>query len=430
MLLKLLYGNHEVPLDFPESSVKQVLEGLPMPVPESETQVAKDALLHPIDSEPLSRLVKAGDSVCIIISDMTRAWVRHHVFLPLILEELNKAGVPDDNILIISATGDHRKQTPEEHQTLVGEEVYRRIRVIDHQARDRENLVYMGTTGRGTPVWINRHVAGADRVILTGGIVYHFLAGWGGGKKAVIPGVAGYETIMKNHSLAFQQDGQGLDPDVCAGRLAGNPCAEDMVEGAGMVKPAFLVNSVINEEANKIAHVVAGNYISAFEAGCRFVDRHLRVAIDEPAELAIVSCGGYPKDINFYQTYKTLYNARRALKKGGTLVLLSESREGLGNPDFAAMFSGFRDNNEREAALRKTYTIGGHMGYHTTVISEELDVLVMTELPEEEVRAMGMRKISSPEEALEFIRRKHGGIPPAYIIPHGGSTLPHLKNCP
>lgn len=430
MLFKLPYGNREVPLDFPGSLVKQLLQGRPMPLPASEEELVKSALAHPIDSPPLSRLVKGGDKVCIIVGDMTRAWVRHHVLLPGILSELNKGGVPDEDILIISATGDHRAQTPEEHRALVGEEVFRRVRVIDHRARRKEDLVYLGTTSRGTPVWINRHVARADRVILTGGIVYHFLAGWGGGKKAVIPGVAGYETIMKNHSLAFQRYGQGLNPSVCAGRLVGNPLSDDMVEGAAMVKPAFLVNVVINEEVNRIACVVAGNYITAHEAGCRFVDRHLRVEIDEPAELAIVSCGGYPKDINFYQTYKTLYNARLALKKGGTLVLLSESREGLGNPDFAAMFTGFRNNDAREAALRANYTIGGHMGYHTTVISAELDVLVMTELSQDQVESMGMKKVASLAEALEFVRRKHGGIPPAYIMPHGGSTLPHLKSCP
>lgn len=430
MDFKLLYGDREVSFSFPDDRIKGVLEGRPLPNPLSEEELVKEALAHPLDSAPLSQIVRAGETACIIVGDMTRVWVRHHVLMPFLLNELNKGGIPDKNICIISATGDHRPQTAEEHRKLVGEEAYNRVEVIDHQARKADEMVFLGTTSYGTPVSINRRVAQADRVILTGGIVYHFLAGWGGGKKAVIPGVAAYETIMKNHSLAFLPDsGQGLNPSVCAGSITGNPCADDMVQGASMANPVFLVNTIINEEVHKIAKVVAGNWITAYQTGCRYVDDLFRVQIEEMADLTIASCGGYPKDINFYQTYKTIYNAHFTLNKGGTLILLSESREGLGNSDFAGIFTAYNSNPEREAAMRKAYTIGGHMGYHTTVISEDFDVLALTGLPEADVRSMGMIPIKSLDEALNFVRNKHGEIPPAYIMPHAGSTFPCLKGC-
>lgn len=428
MRFNLLYGDGTLPFEYPDGQVRMVLEAKPLPVPESEEALVREALSHPIDSPPLAEIVRKGEQACIIAGDMTRSWARHHLLLPVLLEELNRGGIPDEAICIISATGDHRAQTPAEHRILVGEEAYARVQVFDHQARNTADMVYLGTTTYGTPVWINRKVVEADRVILTGGIVYHFLAGWGGGKKAIIPGVSSYETIMKNHSLAFlPEEGQGLNPAVCAGRIRNNPCSDDMVQGASLVGPDFLVNTVINEEVHQIARVVAGNYLTAFEEGCRYVDEHFKVPVPGKAELVVASCGGYPKDINFYQSYKTIYNAHFALQKGGTLLLISESREGVGSGDFADIFTGHGDNREREAALRRTYTIGGQMGYHTAVVAEENDVLVFSGLPGEEVRRMGMTPVDSMEEALAFIRRKHGGLPEAYIMPHGGATFPCLE---
>lgn len=427
MMFEFPLGNTAVAVEYPDQAVIKILEGEKYSVPESESSLAENALLSPIDSALLAEIVQPGETACIVIGDMTRLWVRHQVLLPAILAELNRGGIADRHITILSATGDHREQTPEEHKLLVGEDVYQRVRVFDHKAREASEMTYLGKTTYGTPVLINRRVVEADRVILTGGIVYHFLAGWGGGKKALLPGVAAYETIMKNHSLAFLPgDGQGINPEVCAGKLIGNPCSDDMVQGASMVGPDFLVNSIINEETHQVSKVVAGNYLTAYAAGCRFVDEHCGVAIEEQAEAIIVSCGGYPKDINFYQTYKTIYNAHFALKKGGTMLLLSESREGVGSDDFARVFSKYPDNTVRESALRESFTIGGYMGYHTAVIAENYDVLVLGSLPGEQVRSMGMIPIESLEQGFQFIMEKHGVLPPAYFMPRGGGTLPYL----
>ncbi|MBS4023798.1 MAG: nickel-dependent lactate racemase [Dethiobacter sp.] len=426
MLIKLLCGDSEVMLELPDNRIKAVLEPKPLPVLASEEDLVQEALSNPIDSAPLCELVRPGETACIIVSDMTRSWARHHVLLPPLLFELNKGGIQDKDIYVVFATGDHREQTPAEHRVLMGEEAYGRVKAYDHNARSDKDLVYLGATTNGTPVKINRRVAEADRVILTGGIVYHFLAGWGGGKKALTPGVSGYETIMKNHSLAFNPGGEGLNPLVCSGRIDGNPCCNDMEQAAGLAGPDFLVNTVINEDTHKIAKVVAGNFITAHREGCLYVDRHFRVNIDEQAEVVIASCGGYPKDINFYQSYKTIYNANIALRKGGTMVLLSESREGLGSDDFASILTGYSTVAEREAAVRAKYTIGGQMGYHTAAIAGENDVLVLSGLPDETVSAMGMIPVKTTEEALSFIRKKHGDLPPAYVLPHGGTTFPSL----
>lgn len=427
MKIDLPYGDRFFSLELPAGRVKQVLEAKPLPVADSEEKLVAEALARPIDSAPLAELVNKGEKACIIIGDMTRSWVRHHVLIPPILNELNRGGISDRDIFIISATGDHREQADSEHKLLVGEEAWGRVQVVDHRARNQAEMAFLGHTSYGTPVSVSRRVAEADRVILTGGIVYHFLAGWGGGKKALVPGVSSYETIMKNHSLAFfPEEGRGLNPDVCAGRIDGNPCSDDMVQGASLVGPDFLVNCIINEDAHRIAYAVAGNYITAFRKGCALVEAHFGVSIADRSRLVIASCGGYPKDINFYQTYKTIYNAHFALEKGGTLLLISESRERVGSDDFASVFENYADNRQREAALRCNYTIGGQMGYHSAVIAEENDILVLSSLPAEQVEQMGMVPIKSLEEGLDFIVKKHGTIPPAYIMPHGGSTMPYV----
>ena len=426
--IELLYGDGSISLELPGSQVKRVLEAKPLPDHDSEETIIKDALAKPIDSAPLSQLVKIGEKACIIVGDMTRVWARYHLLLPPLLDELNRGGIPDQDIVVISATGDHREQTEDEHRLLIGDEAYRRVKIFDHRARDDSDLVCLGDTSYGTPVSVNKLVAGADRVILTGGIVYHFLAGWGGGKKAVIPGVAGYKTIMKNHSLAFHpEEGGGLNPAVCAGKIDDNPCCDDMVQGASLVAPDFLVNTIINEETHKIAYVVAGNYLTAHRAGCDLVAEHYGIQIGEQADFVIASCGGYPKDINFYQAYKTLYNAHFALQKGGTMLLVSECREGIGSDDFFAPFINFDNSRQREAALRREYTIGSQMGYHAGVIASENDILLISGLESSKVEKMGMIPIIGINEALDFINKKHGAVPPAYIMPHGGSTMPSVS---
>lgn len=426
MIVEMLYGSNSLFLELPDKNVAALLEAKPFPAGKSEDEMINAALANPVDSLPLAELVSKGETASIVIGDMTRLWVKHDRFLPALLNELNRGGIADKDIVLVSATGDHREQTADEYRLLAGNEVMERVKIYDHIST-ADDLIYLGDTSFGTPVKINRRVAEADRVILTGGIVYHFLAGWGGGKKAIIPGVAARETIMANHGLAFLPGaGTGLNPLVRAGRMQGNPCSEDMLEGTRFLDPDFLLNTVIDEERERIAAVFAGNYVKAHEKGCRFVDAHFRVNLKEKAEVVIASCGGYPKDINFYQSYKTIYNAHLALQKGGTLLLISESREGVGSEQFFDIFRRYGNNKEREDVLRRDYSIGGQMAYHSALVAAENDLLVLSALPDHVVETMGMIPVRSLEEALTWILNKHGALPPCCLMPHGGTTLPQL----
>lgn len=429
-VLGLAFGDGFIEFEYDLDKVIGVLHPKEMPVPQSEEELIVKALSKPIDSAPLRELVRKGERVCILFSDMTRLWVRHHIFMPFVLKELRCGGVKEEDIFAICANGDHRDHTEEEFKKILGSEVYEFLkgRIYNHHARNKEELIYLGRTSYGTPVELNKRILEADRVILTGGIVHHFLYGFGGGKKSIMPGISSRDSIMRNHGLALHPEpGKGLDPSVCAGVMKGNRVSEDALEVASFVNPDFLINTIVSPE-RKIAHVFAGNYITAHEEGTKLYNEYYSIEIKELADLTIVSCGGYPEDIDLYQTYKTLYNAERATKKGGVIILLSECREGIGNEDFYRMFIDYRDNKEREEALRENYTIGGHMAFHMSLMAEKFKIFLLSNLPGDEVRKTGMEPIKSLRDGLEKAKTLLGPNPSTYIIPEGHKLLPILKS--
>lgn len=416
-------GEKKLSLLFPEENLMGVLEPKKLGVL-NEEKVIIEALKNPIGTPKLREIVKEGEKVAIVVSDITRLWVRSNIFLPYLLKELNKGGVKDEDIFIILSNGAHRDQTPEETKLIVGRKIYKRVKVYNHHCQNKEEMVYLGKTSYNTPIWINKKVVEADRVVLTGGIVYHFLAGWGGGKKSICPGVTSFETIMSNHRLGLHPDeGKGLNPKVCAGKMKGNPLSEDMIEIANVVNPDFILNVVVNTQG-RIAKAVAGDMIKAHKRGCEMVKKYFEVKIKEKADLVIASCGGYPKDINFYQSYKALYNVEKAVKRGGVIILLTESREGIGNENFYSIFTDFKNRAQREKFLRENYEIGKHMGFHTSLIAENHKIIVISNLPDKAVENMNMLPAKNINEALNIAQGILGKNPLTYIIPHGSITSP------
>jgi len=421
----LLIGNKKLSFLLPEKNLIKVLEPKELSSLDGKKAI-KQALEKPIGTARLSKIVNRGEKVAIVVSDITRLWVRSNVFLPFILKELNKGGIPDKDMFIVLGNGVHRDQTPEEIKLIVGKEVYSRIRVYNHHCKNKNEFTYLGKTTYGTPVWLNRLVVEADRIVLTGGIVYHFLSGWSGGKKAVLPGIASFDCIMANHRLGlYPEEGKGLNPDVCAGKMKSNPVSVDAIQAANFLKPDFILNVVLNTE-QRFGKIVAGDMIKAHETGCRIVEEYFGVEIKEKADLVIISCGGYPRDINFYQSYKTLYNADGAVRKGGVVILVAECREGIGDDNFYRIFTDFEDNVEREKFLRENYEIGRHMGFHTALMAADHSIIVISELPEEIIKNMNMIPAENMDKALNIAYHKLGNNPQACIMPHGSITFPNL----
>ncbi|OGU06553.1 MAG: hypothetical protein A2075_08010 [Geobacteraceae bacterium GWC2_58_44] len=374
-------------------------------------------------AEPLSRF-RPGEQVVIVTSDVTRP-TGSDIYLPLLVARLNAAGVRDRDIEIVIALGIHRKQTEAEHRKIVGE-LYGRIRVTDHDCDDTGALVYLGDTARGIPVEVNRRVAEAKRLILTGAVTFHYFAGFGGGRKSLLPGVSSRRSCMASHfALLNQGEGSGRHPKAVTGNLEGNPVHEAMLEACAMRPPDFILNTVLAPD-KRILAAFAGEWRSAHLEGCRFYADAFSHPITERADLVVVSCGGFPKDINLIQAHKSMEYASRALKPGGVMILLAECRDGYGNATFFNWFR-YQSCGELESALRKRYEINGQTAWSVKEKAERFRIVLVSQLPPEEVAAMGMIAAETLQQAFVQAQPMLPEGFRAYVIPEGGIVLPVLE---
>jgi nickel-dependent lactate racemase len=427
----LKYGKTELSLSIPEEQVICEVLGKEYPPVQNLEEEVKKALRHPIDSPPLREIARPGETVVITVSDITRAWQRVDIILPILLDELNEAGIPDENITILIVVGGHRLNTESEFETLCGKEVCHRIRVLNNDAWDEANMVYLGKTSRGTEVSVNRIVVEADRVIMTGGIIYHYMVGYGGGRKSIMPGSSSIKTIRQSHKWALGPNvGDGSNPTSMSGMTKGSECHEDMVEVAAFVKPDFIINTVPTPDG-KVAGVFAGNWISAWMEGTKLVDAIYGVNIPRKADIVVTTAGGFPKDINLYQTGKTMDNACYAVKKGGVVILLSECPDIYEPAEFSDWFN-YGGKKGMDEALRSQFTIPGWVALKEIECSEIATFIMVTrEENFDLVRKVNMLPATSLEEALEMAYEKCPEKKPQFIImPQGANTVSLLNGKP
>ncbi len=418
------YGNGGFELEIGQGRILGEIRANEVPKLADVASSVREALAEPVAGPPLLKMVKPGSKVTILVGDITRLWVGTEFFLPVILDTLNAAGVDDRDVTVVLGNGDHRKHTEEEKARIVGKPAYDRVKVKNHYARNREDLVELGVTSRGTPIRINRAVMEADTVIVTGGIVYHFLNGFGGGAKGLSIGVAGYDTIQTNHRLALADNPlDGMNPKVASGDTMGNPLHEDLLEVMKAAKAHFVLNTVINHRKEIVA-VVAGEPIAAHQKGCEIARSVFGVRIPERADMIVASAMGYPEDIDLYQTYKTFDNVARAIKPGGVIVVCSECREGMGNADFEHIMVNFPDNPSRANFLKDNCTIGGLMGFGETLWAEKHRIVFYSSMHPDVLKKSGMIPAPSPREALKRGFELAGNNPSIWVMPHASVTFP------
>lgn len=362
-----------------------------------------------------------NDRVVIITSDITR-YTGSEVYLPMLVERLNRRGIDDDRIEIVVALGIHRKQTEHEHRKIAGP-LYGRIKITDHECDDPGKLVYLGKTSSGIEIEINRSVVEAERVIATGTIGFHYFAGFGGGRKSILPGVGSRRSCMASHFAVLNPgSGTGKHPLAATGVLDGNPVNQALEEACAMVKPDFILNTLLSPDKRIIA-AFAGDWRTAHRNGCARYAELFSYPLRQQADLVIVSCGGDPKDINFIQSHKSMEYASRALKEGGVMILLAQCRDGYGHPTFFNWFR-FRDLDLFEEELRRKYEINGQTAYATLQKAKRFRVILVSGLPREEVQTMGMTPASCLEQAMELAAALLPTDYTAYVIPEGGTVLP------
>lgn len=335
--VSLLYGTTGLALNLPDDT--QVLHGRHVDAVADPADAVRRALAHPIGAPPLVDLVrrKQPRTVAITISDITRP-VPNRDFLPPLVNTLNTCGIADSQIVLIVGTGLHRRSTPEEHRQLIGDEMLRRLEIIDHDAHDENTLIQVS---HDPPVHVCRRFAEADFRIVTGYIEGHFMAGFSGGRKGVCPALVDLRTVQRFHGYATLSH-----PKADFAQLDGNPCHDIALSVARTVGVDFLLNVTITRD-RRIAAVFAGDLEAAHAAGCRHAAEGSTATINQPFDLVLTSAGGYPLDLTFYQSVKGLVAALPALRPDSTVLEVSDCSEGLGSHSYAELMLSYNNDWRR-----------------------------------------------------------------------------------
>lgn len=416
----LPYGSTRLPAP-PGRGAFDVLDA-PFAAPPLEGAAIDAQLVRPIASPPLEEVARGARRVHLVVPDTTRA-AGARSLVAAAMRSLARAGVTEARVGVVFSLGLHRSPTAGERRHLLGEWVGR-LAVVGCEPDREEDRADLGHTSRGTPVWLGRRALEADALILIGSIEFHYFAGFTGGRKAILPGLAAGESIRINHLRVLGDGDAGRDPRVRPGRLDDNPVHLDMDEAAALVRPAFLVNSATDDEGRLVA-VFAGHWREAHRAGCEWVAARRALGIDAPRRVVVASAGGHPKDINFIQAHKALEHAQAAVEQGGVLVLAAACREGFGHPGFPGWLERRGDLAGFRRELRERYEVYKQTAYALASKLHRFRVVLVSEMAAAQVEQAGMIPAPDLEAALARARQTVGDGP-GFWIPHAGSVLVRL----
>lgn len=412
--ITLPYGHGTCDMDLPKSGWVGTFLPKRHEAAAPEAELIKKALDHPVESATLEQMVEPGMRVVIVTSDNTRP-CPNSVLLPPLIDRLNAGGIPDEDITIVMALGLHRPMTEAELKGSVGEAVFRRVKVINH---DVDDVIKVGRTSRGTPVEVFRPVVEADFRICAGNVEFHYFAGFSGGAKALVPGVAAPITVNCNH-------GHMVEDGAVAASLEGNPVREDLEEAAALVGVDFILNVVVDEH-HKVIDAVAGAGVVAHHILCQRLQETGIVDIPQLLDLAVVSAGGNPKDLNLYQAQKALDNCSGVVCKGGVIILLAECPEGYGNSVFQQWMTSRKTPAQLLADIRQDFVLGGHKAAAISKIATNINIMLVTSGQFAGDHLAGISVYNDPRLAVEAGFQLVGQDAVYAVFPQGASTLPEI----
>lgn len=418
MRVALAYGQQGLVVDLPVDDCTVIeptfVPGLPDPEAALEA-----ALAAPLGTAPL-RTVPPSARVTIVFSDITRPTPNHQI-IPAILRAL--AHLPPERITLLNATGLHRPNTPAELARMLGAEVVRRYRVLNHDAHADRDLVYVGRTPAGNAVWLNRHYVEADVRIVTGFIEPHFFAGFSGGYKGVLPGVAGAATIMFNHSAPLI-----AHPSATWAVTDGNPIHEDQRAGARLAPPTFLVNVTLNKH-KEITGVYAGALEEAYPQGVAAVRATALRSVQAPFDIVITTNSGYPLDLNLYQAVKGMAAAAQIVRPGGAIILAAECREGIGHRHYRDLLAA----RPTPADLLSLIHQPGFQAYDQWQAQIQAQILLRARvfvysdyLAPDDLRAVHLEPCPDIAATVGALLAEYGPGARVAVLPQGPQTVPYL----
>lgn len=415
----LLYGKHGLSINVPDHAF--IVEPNNLLGLENDEEAIRESFRNPIGSPPLKEMVKSTDTVAIVISDITRP-TPNEKLVPLLIKELDH--VPLENFVIINGTGTHRDQTRDEFVQMLGEWVVDNVRVINHHCQEKDELVNLGKSKFGCEIYLNKEYVEADFRIVTGFIEPHFFAGFSGGPKGIMPGIAGMETILTFHNARMIGD-----PRSTWGNLEDNPLQEMTREINQLCKPDFMLNVTLNRE-KEITAVFAGELYEAHAIGCDFVKKHAMIHCENRFDVVITSNSGYPLDQNLYQTVKGMSAAHQIVKKGGAIIIASECSDGMpSHGNFSKIFK-MADSPQELLDMINDPNFNMFDQWEVqkqAVIQVWADVYVYSLLTDEQVNDAKLFPTHNIEQTLNDLKQKFGEDMSIAVLPLGPLTIPYVE---
>lgn len=424
MTIRLAYGKESISTELPDNIQLDVLEPQFAPGLPDQTRAVAAALQAPIGGRPLREIVRPSDQVGIIFSDITRP-TPYNVILPAFFAEL--AYLPDENFVLFNATGTHRPNTPEELERMLGPGVVGRYRIVQNDCTDRESHRLIGTTRGGNDVWVHRDFLDCDVKVPTGFIEPHFFAGFSGGGKAIMPGLALLETIQRNHSAGHMDD-----PNARWGIVRGNPLWEEVREASGFAEPTFLLNVALNRR-KEITAVFAGDFDEAHAEGCEYVREHAMAGVSARYDVVITSNSGYPLDLNMYQAVKGMSAASQIVKEGGDIIVAADCWDGIpDHGEYGMLLTSAGTPAQLLATIRSPGFAAQDMWQaqiHASICETTQVHFYSHNLTDEQIESAFMRPCRDIAERVREIAARKSGEGPlrVCVLPEGPQTIPYLR---
>ncbi|MFP3090053.1 nickel-dependent lactate racemase [Treponema sp. TIM-1] len=433
MKLSIPYLDRQFPLEVSDENLLGVAEPNDFRTAGSPAEILGEALARPYSlvdgpflaaekrsGQSLTEFLRGGRRILIIINDATRPTPTEAILRALI-PALEQGGIKTEDLTLLVATGAHRKPTEEEYHQILGTFYDKlRVRAVHHDARKDEDMADLGRTRNGTPILLNKRLFEADRIIATGSVEPHYFGGFTGGRKAFLPGIAAFRTIEANHKQALSPSSRSL-------ALEGNPVHEDMMDALPLITaPIFSFMTVLNKD-QQVAAATAGDLLASFYAAVEVARKIFCVSIPTKADI-VVSVAKFPMDIDLYQSQKAIDNGALALKDGGTLILVSSCRDGIGDEAYARLMAQAASPEDALERIRAGYQLGYHKAAKMAAVSGRATIRAVAELSAEQLKALFIEKACSPQEALARAFKAAGdrGIPcpKVLILPDGCVTVP------
>ena len=418
---KIPYGRGELEVKIPRKNHVATLMPHFKPGLKDEAGAVRQALENPIGTKRLKEMARGRKSAVIVVNDITRPTATYKL-LPHLIQELKDGGMRQDQIQFLVATGTHRDNTREELEGMLGKDVVQRFKVVNHHCQDDKIMVDLGRTSGGIPVVINRLFWEAELKITTATIAPHQGAGFSGGRKSVLPGIASLATLKQHHGFSMRSDKPAM------GWVEGNPFHLNALEAAKMAKTDFILNTVQNDR-KEISQVVAGDVEKAWLEGVKASREIFEVKIPRPADIVITTPGGFPKDIDLYQSQKSMASSELVVKEGGTVILLAECKDGVGAHGFYEWMSAATcPQDVIDRFIREGYSIGASKAWLFSRCLKRSDLILVSKSIEDHIlKEMFTRRADTVDQAIQMALAKQGKNAEIILLKNGSDMIPRFE---